>query len=47
MLEKGGNRKFLEFIKMYNIKNNKENRDVKFLTKAMEYYRKKLHEAAL
>ena len=32
---------------MYNIKNSRENRDIKYLTKAMEYYRKKLFDATV
>jgi len=32
---------------MYGIENNKENRDLKFVTKAADFYRKKLFDAAV
>lgn len=42
LLKHGGNRRFLEYIKLYEIINNESDRDMKYLTKACEMYRKLL-----
>ena len=47
MLQYGGNRKFLEFIRLYNITNNDKNRHSKYITKAGELYRRLLSEMAI
>lgn len=47
MLKHGGNRKFLEFLNLYQISNNSDSRDTKYVTKAVEYYRKLLSNAAV
>ena len=46
MLILGGNKRFKEFLKIYEIKNNEENKHLKYFTKAAELYRKILMEAA-
>ena len=47
MLQYGGNRKFLEFIRLYNITNNDKDRHSKYITKAVELYRRLLMEMAI
>jgi hypothetical protein len=44
-LQKGGNRKLLEFIELYDMKKF-DNHDL-FITKGLEFYRKKLAEATI
>jgi hypothetical protein len=46
MLILGGNKRFNEFLKIYEIKNNDENKHLKYFTKAAELYRKILVEGA-
>ena len=43
-LKLGGNRKFTDLIKSYNIPLTKENQEYKYYTKAAEYYRNILNE---
>ena len=47
MLQYGGNRKFLEFIHLYNITNNDKDRHSKYITKAVDLYRRLLSEMAI
>lgn len=47
MLQYGGNRKFLEFIRLYNITNNDKDRHSKYITKAVDLYRRLLSEMAI
>ena len=47
MLQYGGNRKFLEFQRLYNITSNDKNRHSKYITKAAELYRRLLSEMAI
>jgi hypothetical protein len=47
MLQFGGNRKFLEFIHLYNIPDTDKDRHSKYITKAVDLYRKKLSEMAI
>ena len=46
MLQYGGNRKFLEFLNIYKIPNDRENLSTKYLTKAASLYREKIYLAA-
>ena len=46
MLEIGGNRKFLEFIQLYQIKDDDSDRYSKYYTKACAMYRDKLLQCA-
>lgn len=47
MLKYGGNRKFLEFINLYEIQNNDDDRHQKYITKACEFYREQLSHRAI
>lgn len=42
MLKYGGNRKFLEFMNLYEISNNDDDRHQKYITKACQFYREQL-----
>ena len=44
LMEEGGNRKFLEFVELYQLK--KLNNHDLFITKGIEFYRKKLYECS-
>ena len=47
MLKYGGNRKFLEFLNLYEISNNDDDRHLKYITKACEFYREELSKRAI
>ena len=47
MLKYGGNRKFLEFLNLYEISNNDDDRQLKYFTKACEFYREQLLKRAI
>ena len=47
MLTYGCNRKFLEFIQLYETENTNEDRHQKYITKACEFYREQLSNRAI
>jgi len=47
MLKFGGNRKFLEFMNLFEIPNNDGDRHQKYITKACKFYREQLSNRAI